>query len=93
MSLYRCGQLRNVETHIGGRNLLQSNDSSAIKIVRCVRMSQKVFEIGCGELDESLEEIPLFGAVPRCLPQSFEGFVRFPPIGEIVEVDSIAVVF
>ena len=50
------------------------------------------FEIGGGELDEGLEEIPLFGVVANGMPKSFEDFMAFPPVGVVVEVDSIEVI-
>ena len=50
------------------------------------------FEIGGGELDEGLEEVPLFSVVANGMPQSFEDFMAFPPVGVVVEVDSIEVI-
>ena len=41
---------------------------------------------------EGLEEVSLFGVVPRCVPKTFEDFVAFPPVGEVVEVDPIQVI-
>ena len=73
--------------------MLQSNDSTVKEIVCCRRITEKVFEIGGGELNESLEEVPLFGVVARCVPEPFENFVAFPPVGVVVEVDSIQVIF
>jgi hypothetical protein len=49
-------------------------------------------EISSGELDERLEEVPLFGVVARCMPKAFKDFVAFPPVGEVVEVDPIQVI-
>jgi hypothetical protein len=49
------------------------------------------FEICCGELDEGLEEVPLFGVVANCMPEPFEHFVAFPPVGKVVEINSIQI--
>jgi hypothetical protein len=43
-------------------------------------------------LDEGLEEVSLRGIVPHGVPQPFEDLVTFPPIGEIVEINSIEIV-
>ena len=67
--------------------MLQSNDSPLKEIVCCRRITEKVFEVGGGELDEGLEEVPLLGIVARCLPKTFKDFVAFPPVGVVVEVD------
>jgi hypothetical protein len=40
-------------------------------------------------LDEGLEEVSLFGVVARYVPKTFKDFVAFPPVGVVVEVDSI----
>ena len=49
------------------------------------------FEVGGSELDEGLEEVPLFSVVANGMPKSFEDFVAFPPVGVVVEVDPIQV--
>jgi len=43
-------------------------------------------------LDEGLEEGALLRLVPHCVPQAFEDFVAFPPVGEVVEIDAIQIV-
>jgi hypothetical protein len=43
-------------------------------------------------LDEGLEEVSLFGVVARYVPKTFKDFVAFPPVGEVVEIDSVSVV-
>ena len=52
----------------------------------------ELFEIGSGELDEGLEEVPLFSVVANGMPKSFEDFVAFPPVGVVVEVDPIQII-
>ena len=69
--------------------MLQSNDSPLKEIMCCRRITEKVFEVGGGELDEGLEEVPWSGIVARCLPKTFKDFVAFPPVGVVVEVDPI----
>ena len=54
-------------------------------------MADKPFEIGRGQLDQSLKKVSLLGLVSRCMPESFKHFVAFPPVGVVVEIDSIKV--
>lgn len=55
-------------------------------------VAEEPFEVRCGELDEGLEEVSLFGVVTNCMPEPFEDFVAFPPVGKVVEVDPVQVV-
>ena len=55
-------------------------------------MAEESFEIRGGELDEGLEEIPLFGAMARGMPKTFKHFVAFPPVGVVIEVDPVEVI-
>ena len=71
---------------------MQSNDAVGDQIRRCSVVTSKSFEIGGGELDEGLEEIPLFSAMAGCMPKTFEHFVAFPPVGIVVEVDPMEVI-
>jgi hypothetical protein len=52
-------------------------------------VAEEPLEIGGGELDEALEEVPLFSIVARCMPESLEDFMTFPPVGEVIKIDSI----
>ena len=72
--------------------MLQSNDSPLKEIVCCHRITEKVFEVGGGELDEGLEEVPLLGIVARCLPKTFKDFVALPPVGVVIEVNPIQII-
>jgi hypothetical protein len=54
--------------------------------------AKESLQIGTGELDEGLKEVSLFGVVARCMPQSFKDFMAFPPVGIVVEIDSIEVI-
>jgi hypothetical protein len=54
-------------------------------------VAEELLEIGGGELDEGLEEVPLFGVVANCTPKPFEYFVAFPPIGKVVEINPIQI--
>jgi hypothetical protein len=38
-----------------------------------------------------LEDVALLSVVAHCMPESFEDFVAFPPVGKVVEVDPIQV--
>ena len=71
---------------------MQSNDAVGDQIPRCPVVTGESFEIGGGELDEGLEEVPLFSVVANGMPKSFEDFVAFPPVGVIVEVDPIQII-
>jgi hypothetical protein len=52
----------------------------------------EILEISGSKLDEGLEEIALFSVVADCVPESLEDFMAFPPVGKVVEVDSIEIV-
>jgi hypothetical protein len=43
-------------------------------------------------LDKGLEKVSLLAVVSHRVPQSFEDLVTFPPIGKIIEVNSIQIV-
>lgn len=55
-------------------------------------VAEEPLEVGGGELDEGLEEVPLFAVVARCMPKAFKDFVAFPPVGEVIEIDPVQVV-
>ncbi len=78
--------------HIELRRPLQSSYAFGKQISRCPVIAEESLEIGDGELDEGMEEVLLFGVVARCVPEPFENFVAFPPVGVVVEVDSVQVI-
>jgi len=78
-----------VDPHVESRDFSQSNDAVGDQIPHCPVVTGESFEIGGGELDEGLEEVPLFSVVANGMPKSFEYFVAFPPVGVVVEVDPI----
>jgi hypothetical protein len=80
-----------VDPHIERRYLLQSNYAAGYQIPRCPVVPCESFEIGGGELDEGLEEVPLFSVVANCMPKSFKDFVALPPVGVVVEVYPIQI--
>jgi len=59
----------------------------------CRGVTEKTFEICGGDLNECLEKVSLLAGVLHCVPQSLEHLVTFPPIGEIVEINPIEIVF
>ena len=59
---------------------------------RCLMVAAKILDICRSELNEGLEEIPLFSAMAGCMPKTFEHFVAFPPVGIVVEVDPMEVI-
>jgi len=72
--------------------VVQSYEPATRELLRGLFMAEESLEIGGGELDEGLEEVPLLGAVARGMPKTFKYFVGFPPVGVVVEVDSIQVI-
>ena len=71
---------------------MQSDEPVPRKILRRLFMAEESLEIRGGELDEGLEEISLFGAMACGTPKTFKHFVAFPPVGVVVEVDSLEVI-
>jgi len=71
---------------------LKTCEPATRELLRGLFIAEESLEIGGGELDEGLEEVPLFGVVARCVPKTFKDFVAFPPVGEVVEIDSVSVV-
>ena len=56
-------------------------------------MPQFPFEIGRGALNEGLKEIPGWCMPPVSMPERFEDFVRFPPVGPVIKIDAVQIVF
>ena len=81
-----------IDSHIQLRKFLKTYEPAARELLCGLFTAEESLEIGGGELDEGLEEVPLFGVVARCVPEPFENFVAFPPVGVVVEVDSIQVI-
>ena len=73
--------------------MLQSDKPAPCKFLRGLFMAEESLEIRSGELDEGLEELSLLGALARGMPKTFEHFVAFPPVGVVVEVDPIEIIF
>jgi len=61
------------------------------EFLRCLFVAEEPLEIGSGDLDKGLEKVSLHTVVSHCVPQSLEDLVTFPPIGKIVEVNSIQI--
>ena len=80
-----------IDTHIEFRNLLQSCKTSAQQVVRRLAMADKTLEIRGCQLDQSPKKIPLLSLVSRCMPEPLEHFVAFPPVGIVVEIDTIKI--
>ena len=55
-------------------------------------VAQEVFQVCGGELNKGLKEASLFRVAPCGVPEALEDLVTFPPIGEIVEVNSMPIV-
>ena len=71
---------------------MESDKPAPRKFLRGLFMAEESLEIRGGELDEGLEEISLFGAMACGTPKTFKHFVAFPPVGVVVEVDSLEVI-
>lgn len=89
----RVAQAGDIDAHVSGRDVLESGKSSLQQIVSCRCPVEKVFQVGRRKLNKCLIKIPLFGVVPCGMPEPLEDFVTFPPVGEIIQVDSIQIVF
>ena len=72
--------------------MLQSDKPTPREFLRGLFIAEESLEIRGGELDEGLEEVSLLGAMARGMPKTFKHFVAFPPVGVVVEVDSIEVI-
>lgn len=86
------GEAGHVESHIELRYPLQSNKAAVHQILRRLVIAHEQFQIGCGELNEALKEIALFGLTSRDVPEALKDFMAFPPVGVIVEIDSVTVI-
>ena len=71
---------------------MQSYEPTTRELLRGLFIAEESLEIGGGELDEGLEEVALLGAMAHGMPKTFKHFVGFPPVGVVVEVDSIEVI-
>ena len=85
-------EVHHVDTHVEFRDFLQSREASAQQVIRRLAIADKMFQIGRCQLDQSLKKIPLFSLASRCMPEPLEHFVAFPPVGVVVEIDSIQVI-
>ena len=90
--LHDSVESHHIDPHIQLRQVLKTCESATRKLLCGLFIAEESLEIGGGELDEGLEEVPLFGVVARCVPEPFENFVAFPPVGVVVEIDSIQVI-
>jgi hypothetical protein len=72
--------------------VFQSYEPATREFLCGLFIAEESLEIGGGELDEGLEEVALLGAVARGMPKTFKHFVAFPPVGVVVEVNSIQVI-
>ena len=84
-------EAHHVNTHVAFRDVLQSRETSEQEVLRRLAMADKPFEIGRCQLDQSPKKVSLLSLVSRCMPESLEHFVAFPPVGVVVEIDSIKV--
>lgn len=84
-------EAHHVNTHVAFRDVLQSRETSEQEVLRRLAMADKPFEIGRCQLDQSPKKVSLLSLVSRCMPESLEHFVAFPPVGVVVKIDSIKV--
>ena len=71
---------------------MKTCEPATCEFLRRLFVADEPFEISGGDLDEGLEEVSLRGIVSYRVPQSLEDLVTFPPIGKIIEIDSIQIV-
>ena len=72
---------------------MEPGEAAAGELVGGGGIAEEAFEIGGGKLDQGLKEMSLLGLVPDSVPEAFEDFVAFPPVGEVVQIDPIQIVF
>jgi len=80
-----------IHAHIELRKFLKPLNPALYKMLRGVSGTDKLFEIGCCNLDEPLEEPPRIGVMPRGVPETLKDLMAFPPVRKVVEVDSIEI--
>ena len=62
------------------------------EVSRRLLVAKLMFEIGSGALNERLEEVAFQGGTSVGMPESLKDFVRFPPVGPVVEIDAVEIV-
>ena len=91
-SLVLFRKSNDIDSHIKFRQALKACEPATNELLRGLFIAEESFEIGGGELDEGLEKVSLLAVVPHRVPESLENFVTFPPVAEVVKVDSIQVI-
>ena len=71
---------------------MKTCEPATCEFLRRLFVAEESLEISGGDLDEGLKEVSLHTVVPHRVPQSLEDLVTFPPIGKIIEIDSIQIV-
>jgi len=90
--LHDSVESHHIDSHIKLRQFLKTCEPAACEFLRGSFVAEESLEIGGGELNEGLEKVSLLAVVPHRVPESLENFVTFPPVGEVVEVDSVQVI-
>jgi hypothetical protein len=89
--LHDFTKFQDVNSHIVVRQCLEPCERAANEFLRGFLPPDESLEMGCGELNEGLETVPVLGVLSHRVPKSFEDFVALPPVGEIEEVNRIEV--
>ena len=71
---------------------MKTCEPATCEFLRRLFVAEELLEIGSGDLDEGLKEVSLLAVVSHRVPQSLEDLVTFPPVGKIIEVNSIQIV-
>jgi hypothetical protein len=87
--LHHSVESLHIDSHVELGQFLKASEPATREFLRGMFVAEEPLEIGGGELDEALEEVPLFSVVARCMPESLEDFMTFPPVGEVIKIDSI----
>jgi hypothetical protein len=90
--LHDSVESNHIDSHIKFRQALKACEPATNELLRGLFIAEESFEVCSGELDEGLEKVSLLAVVPHRVPESLENFVTFPPVGEVVEVDSVQVI-
>jgi hypothetical protein len=84
-------QIGDGDAHIMIGEFGESTSAASKKIGCGCLVSHELLYIPCGKLDKALEEPPLFRLRPGRMPERFKDLVAFPPISEVVEINSIPI--
>jgi hypothetical protein len=81
-----------IKAHVWGRKLLEAGEGAAPEIVCGAGLTHALFQISGCQVDQRLKETTLLGFCSHRMPQSFQHFVAFPPVSEVVEIKGVPII-